>query len=369
VVRLAAADQKAMAITKQPILVMIQGPEPGSFYKLPDNRVVSIGRSSRNTIRAVSRSVSRFHCEVAWVNGRWELTDLNSKKGTLVNGELIEGRCELFPGDIVRVSTTVFRFDMIDETSLNDSAMVAIMEAELNQRLSLKGEASVSLDEIRARSRLESKEIQQRRRDKQRVLKVNVAFLGVFVAMVGVAVTGVLLFAHRRATINSPSGAVTQARAKAALESALAARDSGNRSGAMAQLEDLIEQFPAAEAALPAQRELRELQWTQAEEALRAVGPLESRGEYSRALAIYDRINTRADRALEDFVRNRREFTVRLAYASYRATERAARQHLAQGEAAAALEGYRQAAQRLGVPELVQKARDAIAEINGAVSG
>ena len=31
----------------QPVLIMIQGPEPGSIYKLPDNRVTTIGRSSR----------------------------------------------------------------------------------------------------------------------------------------------------------------------------------------------------------------------------------------------------------------------------------------------------------------------------------
>jgi tetratricopeptide (TPR) repeat protein len=187
--------------------------------------------------------------------------------------------------------------------------------------------------------------------------------------MIGVAMTGVLLFAHRRAAINSPSGAATQARASAALKSAFAARDAGDLDGAMTQLVDLLEHYPATEAAVPAQRELRELQWAQAEELLKVVAPLESSGEYDRALAVYDRIDTRADPALEDFVRERREFTVRLAHASYRATERAARKHLAQGDAAAALAGYRRAAAHVGVPELVEKAREAIAQIDGAASG
>jgi pSer/pThr/pTyr-binding forkhead associated (FHA) protein len=356
-------------ITKQPVLVMIQGPAPGSFYKLPDNRVVSIGRSSRNTIRAVSRSVSRFHCEVAWVNGRWQLTDLNSKKGTLVNGELVEGKCELFPGDVIRISTTVFRFDMIDESALNDSAMVAIMEAELNQRLSLKGEGSVSLDEIRARSRLESKEIQERRRAKQRVVRANLAFLGVTAAMLGVAVTGVLLFAHRRADVNSPTGTRTQARAQAALVAAEQLRESGDRAAAAATLRDLLERFPATESAPVAQQELRELNWAAAEEALGGLRPLETSGDFAGALALCDAIDTGDDRTLADVVRERREFTVRLAHASYRTAERTAQKHLQDGDSGSALEVYRHAAERVGVPELVEKAQDAMADLGGTGSG
>ncbi len=72
---------------RQPVLIVIQGPEPGIIYRLPENRVTTIGRSTRNSIVVVNPDVSRFHCELSYVNGRWELHDLNSKKGTIINGE------------------------------------------------------------------------------------------------------------------------------------------------------------------------------------------------------------------------------------------------------------------------------------------
>ncbi len=61
------------------------------IYRLPENRVTTIGRSTRNSIVVVNPDVSRFHCELSYVNGRWELHDLNSKKGTIVNGEGLDG--------------------------------------------------------------------------------------------------------------------------------------------------------------------------------------------------------------------------------------------------------------------------------------
>ena len=156
---------------------MIQGPEPGTVYKLPDNRVTTVGRSSRNTIRAVSSSVSRFHCEVSWVNGQWELNDLNSKRGTFVNGERVTDKWALSPGDIIRTATTLFRFDMIDENVLKDGAIVAIMEAGLDQKLDTKQEAPGSLDDIRMRSRLEGDStLEERHRPSDRP-RINLVFL------------------------------------------------------------------------------------------------------------------------------------------------------------------------------------------------
>jgi len=317
-------------VTKQPVLVMIQGPEPGSFYKLPDNRVTTIGRSSRNTIRAVSPSVSRFHCEIAWVNGRWELSDLNSKKGTIVNGVWIEDRHALRPGDIVRLSTTVFRFDMIEESRLRDGAILAIVEAEMDLKLAPKGEAAGSLDDIRARSRLEALDSRGRRREQQSTLKVNLAFLAVSAAAVGIIVTALLLYAHRRAAATAQIG-------RAEEQAAAAAAEGAHRT------------------------------WAEAEARLARVPQLEAEGNHAAALRLYDEIEgLHPDDALKDLVREGRQYTVRLAHARFAAIQRAADRQVAAGQRAEALAAYRQASERIGVPELVTEAEAKIAELQPA---
>ncbi len=167
---------------------MIQGPDPGSLYKLPDNRVTTIGRSSRNTVKLLTSSVSRFHCEISCVDGDWELRDLNSRRGTVVNDQRVSERHLLRPGDIIRLSSVLLRFDMIDESVADDGAIVAIMEAELDRKLREKREATGSLEDIRQRSRLEGRQTREERRSRRAELKTNALFLAAVAAVADVAV-------------------------------------------------------------------------------------------------------------------------------------------------------------------------------------
>ncbi len=105
---------------QKPILVMIQGEMPGEKWKIDPTRVTSIGRSVRNKIQLLSPSVSRFHCEIAFSNGLWYISDLNSRKGTLLNGKDVENREVMTPGDVIRISGNLFRFT--DEQELEDMA-------------------------------------------------------------------------------------------------------------------------------------------------------------------------------------------------------------------------------------------------------
>lgn len=343
---------------------MIQGPEPGSLYKLPDNRVTTIGRSSRNTIRTVSSSVSRFHCEVSCVNGQWELTDLNSKKGTMVNGERIEGRCALTRGDIVRVSTTVFRFDMMDETAAQDGAIVAIMEAELDQKLLTKGEAPGSLADIRARSRLESEEAREGRVSHGRKLKANLAFVCVIAVAVGIVVTSLLVYAYRRSAVPRQQRAFREEHARALYDEALVALRMGDRTMALRKLWDAATEYPGTQAAREAGRARAETFWPLAQEKLALVCGREADGDYAAALSLYEELRQlHPDRLLEELLAQRREYTVRLAHASYKATDQEGRQLAAAGNAKAAIGLYGRARDRIGLPELVAEAQARIAEL------
>ena len=54
---------------KMPVMIMIQGNDPGARWGLQETRVITIGRSSRNCISLTNPSVSRFHCEISYING------------------------------------------------------------------------------------------------------------------------------------------------------------------------------------------------------------------------------------------------------------------------------------------------------------
>jgi pSer/pThr/pTyr-binding forkhead associated (FHA) protein len=346
---------------RQAALIMIQGPEPGSLYKLPDNRVTTIGRSSRNTIRSVSSNVSRFHCEVSCVNGRWELTDLNSKKGTIVNGELIGDVHVLKPGDIVRLGTTVFRFDMIDETMLDDGAMVALMEAELDQKLVTKGEATASLEDIRARSRMEVRDSRRSRTARRSALRTNLAFLAAVLAAVGIVVTAGLLYAHRRAV---PSQERREREARRLHGEAAASLEAGKVEAALARWREVRARFPDTEAAADAREAAAELIWREAQRELDAVAGAEAEGDFAGALDAYAGIERlQPERPLPDVLKRRREYTVRLAHASFRVAEAEAERRAQEGDVAAASRIYRSVAERVGVPELAARARDAADEL------
>jgi hypothetical protein len=351
-------------ITKQPVLVMIQGPEPGSFFKLPDNRLTTIGRSSRNTIRAVSNSVSRFHCEIAWVNGRWELNDLNSKKGTIVNGLRIDEKHVLRPGDIVRLSTTVFRFDMIDESNLQDGAMMAIVEAEMDVKFAPKGEAAGSLEDIRARSRQEVQDARGRRRNLHVPLKPNLIFLAASAVVVGLVVTVLLVVAHRRAGARA---AGARAQAEALYRDALAVSRNGAPADAVEALRDVERRFPGTATAAAAADSRADIVWTTAEEKLALAPHREAENNHAAALQLYDEIEALGpDQDLLDVVRTNREYTIRLARARFAAVQLQAELALQVGRREAALTAYRQARDHIGVPELTAKAEQKIAELESA---
>ncbi len=91
------------------MLHVIQGPDRGKRFALPENEPQLIGRSSE-ALPITDRSVSRRHAELTPDEGKWFLRDIDSANGTFLNGEKIHGRIELTPGDQIRCGSSLYLF-------------------------------------------------------------------------------------------------------------------------------------------------------------------------------------------------------------------------------------------------------------------
>jgi signal transduction histidine kinase len=91
------------------VLTVMQGPDRGRRFELPDHEPQMIGRSSE-ALPLLDQTISRRHAELTPDNGQWYLRDLGSANGTFVNGVRITGRHALKNGDQLRAGTTLLVF-------------------------------------------------------------------------------------------------------------------------------------------------------------------------------------------------------------------------------------------------------------------
>lgn len=75
----------------------------------------SIGRSKSCDITLVYATVSRFHAAICRRVDGWYLFDTNSKLGTFVNGEKIDGQTTIKNSDIITFGDCAFRFVITDD--------------------------------------------------------------------------------------------------------------------------------------------------------------------------------------------------------------------------------------------------------------
>ncbi len=81
-----------------------------SEHEIGLNGAVAIGRSSKAEIQLDDEKISSRHCRFFLKRDRLELTDLDSKNGTYLNGIRVE-QSEIFIGDEVRLGDTVITLE------------------------------------------------------------------------------------------------------------------------------------------------------------------------------------------------------------------------------------------------------------------
>ncbi|MBI2920813.1 MAG: FHA domain-containing protein [Planctomycetes bacterium] len=89
-------------------ITVVEGAEPGTHEFAQD--VVTIGRSSENAFCIRETSLSRVHCEIAAVQGRFILVNHAKTNGTLVNGKPV-GEAVLKAGDELLCGRVRMRFE------------------------------------------------------------------------------------------------------------------------------------------------------------------------------------------------------------------------------------------------------------------
>lgn len=75
-----------------------------------DRWETSIGKSKSNDIVLTLDDVSRFHAVIAKKQNEWVITDTFSKTGVMVNDKVIDGKCVISDGDIIKIGSTPLKF-------------------------------------------------------------------------------------------------------------------------------------------------------------------------------------------------------------------------------------------------------------------
>lgn len=89
-------------------------------HTLGMGQMIAIGRSSKCDFQIEDEKISGRHCRFYLKSDRLEVTDLDSKNGTYLNGIRIE-QSEVFVGDEVKIGDSVITFveENFDEEALN----------------------------------------------------------------------------------------------------------------------------------------------------------------------------------------------------------------------------------------------------------
>jgi transcriptional regulator with GAF, ATPase, and Fis domain len=116
--------QSGARTLSNPRLVAVSGPLRDSVFALPDSDL-SLGRDASNGLPISDPSVSRRHCLIRREASGFKVRDLDSRNGTLVNGEIVKDHW-LHHLDEIAVGDSVFRFLIEDDADKGSGTSRAV---------------------------------------------------------------------------------------------------------------------------------------------------------------------------------------------------------------------------------------------------
>ncbi len=94
-------------------LTVVHGPDMGKIFSLSsknDQQCFTIGRKMTNNIYLTDINASREHARIEWRDGELFIKNLQSRNGTLVNGDRIEER-QIGSGDLIQIGENLLQIE------------------------------------------------------------------------------------------------------------------------------------------------------------------------------------------------------------------------------------------------------------------
>ena len=104
-------------------LILESAENRGREYRIAG--AIVIGRLKTNPIPIDDAKASREHAAVRLVGAEYMLADLDSRNGTMLNGEMVRGQARLRSGDRIAIGATEFRFIEDPEDQARRSELAA----------------------------------------------------------------------------------------------------------------------------------------------------------------------------------------------------------------------------------------------------
>ena len=104
-----------------PLLTLRYNNEELHTYQIGKDQLIKIGRSDLNEITLDDNAVSNLHAEIEYEAGAYYITDIQSKNGTFVDGELVISR-KLHNGNHITIGNYTLTFQSEADEAPRDNA-------------------------------------------------------------------------------------------------------------------------------------------------------------------------------------------------------------------------------------------------------
>ncbi|MBV9122636.1 MAG: FHA domain-containing protein, partial [Planctomycetes bacterium] len=75
-------------------------------YELDPERMITLGRNQNNSIVLADEHASRWHAEIYFQDDHWQIRDLDTRNGTYLDRQRLDGPTPLAEGQEIRIGST-----------------------------------------------------------------------------------------------------------------------------------------------------------------------------------------------------------------------------------------------------------------------